>query len=86
MSTRFLIRPVTDVLKLLLTPKEAARALSISERTLWGLTAPRGPIPVLRLPGRGSKARALRYPIADLQRWIDQQQTATPPADTDGAL
>ena len=52
-------------LKLLLTAREAANALSISERLLWTLTH-RGEIPVLRLPGRG-KARALRYDVDDLR-------------------
>jgi hypothetical protein len=61
-------------LRLLLKPKEAAAALSVSERTLWELTAPRGPIPVLRLPGRG-KARSLRYDVRALQRWIDNQKS-----------
>jgi len=59
--------------RLLLTPREAAAALSISPRTLWELTAPRGPIAVLRLPGRG-KARSLRYDIRDLQKFIDAQK------------
>jgi len=54
--------------KLLLTAPEAARALSISPRALWALTAPRGPIPCVRL---GS--RVLYSPDA-LRRFIDQQQ------------
>jgi predicted DNA-binding transcriptional regulator AlpA len=53
---------------LLLTAREAARALAISERTLWGLTAPRGPIRPVRV------GRAIRYAPAELQRWIDSQQ------------
>jgi excisionase family DNA binding protein len=60
----------TPGLKLLLTAREAAGALSVSERTLWELTAS-GELPVLRLPGRG-KARALRYDVADLRAWIDR--------------
>jgi len=39
--------PIPD--RLAVPPREAARLLSISERTLWSLTAPRGPIPALRL-------------------------------------
>ncbi len=42
----------TDSLKLLLSAREAARALSISPRSLWSLTAPRGPIRCVRLAGR----------------------------------
>ena len=30
---------------LALRPRDAARALGISERTLWSLTAPRGALP-----------------------------------------
>ena len=34
--------------------REAAKALGISPRTLWGLTAPRGPIPGVRV-GSGKR-------------------------------
>ncbi len=50
--------------QLLLTAKEAAAALGISERLLWSLSAPRGPLPVVRLGG------AVRYPVAELERAI----------------
>jgi hypothetical protein len=40
---------------LLLTPREAARALAISERKLWSMTQPRGPIPCVRFD------RSVRY-------------------------
>lgn len=53
--------------QLLLTPREAAEALAISERTLWGLTQPRGSIPCIRL------GRAVRYSTDDLRRWIEEQ-------------
>ena len=53
---------------LLLTPKEAASTLSISARKLWGLTAS-GEIPHVRI------GRSVRYPVDDLQRWIDDQKT-----------
>lgn len=53
---------------LLLTTHEAARALSISERTLWSLTEPRGPIPCIRI------GRAVRYAPRDLVNWIEQQK------------
>lgn len=55
---------------LLLKFRAAAEALSISERMLFGLTQPRGPIPALRLPGRGN-ARAIRYDVRDLLAFID---------------
>lgn len=56
---------------LALRPREAAKALGISARTLWGLTAPRGPIPCLRI-GHGKRQTVL-YPVADLQAWLSQQ-------------
>jgi len=46
--------------RILLTAREAAEALSISSRSLWQMTAPRGPIPVIRI---GS---SVRYAIEDL--------------------
>jgi predicted DNA-binding transcriptional regulator AlpA len=59
---------------LALRPREAATALGISARTLWGLTAPRGPIRCVRIgPGR---RRAVLYAVADLQTWLSQQAEA----------
>lgn len=52
-------------------PREAAKALGISPRTLWGLTAPRGPIPCARV-GLG-KRRAVLYPRAALETWLAEQ-------------
>ena len=52
---------------LLLTPAQAAEALAISSRKLWGMTAS-GEIPHVRL------GRCVRYPLDELQRWIDEQQ------------
>ncbi len=53
--------------RLLLTPREAAEALRISERKLWGLTAS-GQIPSLRI------GRSVRYDINDLRDWIDERK------------
>ena len=53
---------------LALRPRDAAKALGISPRTLWGLTAPRGPIPCLRI-GHGKRQTVL-YPVAELQAWL----------------
>ena len=54
--------------RLLFTPEEARISLGISARKLWGMTAS-GEIPHIRL------GKCLRYPIEDLQRWIDEQKT-----------
>ena len=48
---------------LLLTPKQAAKALAISPRKLWGMTAS-GEIPHVKF------GRCVRYPIDELQGWI----------------
>jgi excisionase family DNA binding protein len=57
-----------NLVRLLLTPKEAASALAISERTLWELTK-RSVIPCVRI------GRAVRYDLVDLQSWIERQKT-----------
>jgi predicted DNA-binding transcriptional regulator AlpA len=54
---------------LLVDVREAARLLACSERTLWGLTSPRGPIPSVKI-GR----RSVRYSVADLQAFVDAQK------------
>ncbi len=49
--------------KLLLSPRDAAAALSICERTLWTL-ADEGEIPRVRI------GRRVLYRIADLEHWV----------------
>ena len=61
-------RDATTIPRLLLTAREAAVALRVSERTLWSLTAPRGTIPAVRIN------RSVRYAVDDLRRWIDAQK------------
>ncbi|HEX5104211.1 MAG TPA: helix-turn-helix domain-containing protein [Pirellulaceae bacterium] len=58
---------VESVPKLLLTQREAADALGVSERTLFSLTSPRGPIPAVRM------GKSVRYSLAALQAWIGEQ-------------
>ncbi len=53
--------------KLLLNIQEAAEALGISERKLWGMTDSRE-IPHVRL------GRCLRYPVRELEQWIDENK------------
>jgi predicted DNA-binding transcriptional regulator AlpA len=64
----------TESPSLALRPREAAQALGISPRTLWGLTTPRGPVPCLRI-GHGKRQTVL-YPVADLQAWLTRQTEA----------
>ena len=51
----------------LLTPKEAAKALAVCERTLYGLDKS-GELPAVRI------GRAVRYDVNDLRAWINQQK------------
>ncbi|MEJ5342066.1 MAG: helix-turn-helix domain-containing protein [Thermogutta sp.] len=55
--------------RLLLTPREAAYRLGISPRHLWTLTAPRGPIPVVKLGRRTFyRPQDLENFVADMAR------------------
>jgi hypothetical protein len=53
---------------LLVDSVEAARLLSISLRSLWGLTSPRGDMPCVKL------GRSVRYDVRDLVAWIDSHR------------
>ena len=50
----------------LLTSKEAAAILRVSERTLWSITSPRGPIRPVRIG-----PRSVRYAPAVIQEYIE---------------
>ncbi len=63
--------PAIPPTALALRPREAAKALGISERMLWSLTAPRGRIQSVRV---GS---CVLYPVTGLQAWLDRQAQAT---------
>ena len=60
----------TTIERLLLTSKEAAKALNICERTLYGLTKS-GELPVVRI------GRAVRYDVADLRAYIEQTKKSS---------
>jgi len=53
--------------QLLVTSREAARLLSISERTLWELAK-------TRKVKRVKIGRSVRYHINDLEAWIEAQK------------
>jgi hypothetical protein len=56
-------------LALLVDPREAARMLAVSPRKLWSMTFEETPgLPYVRC------GRLVRYPVDDLQRWIDDQK------------
>ena len=56
-------------LPLLADPKKAARMLAVSPRKLWAMTFEDQPgLPYIRC------GRLVRYPVADLERWIESQR------------
>ena len=59
----------TESPRLALRPREAARALGISERTLWSWTR-EGRIPYRR------QGRCLIYPVAALEAWLNSGMDA----------
>ncbi len=52
----------------LLTAREAAKFLGLSERTIWEISGPRGDLPAIRL------GRSVRYSRADLADYIQRHQ------------
>jgi excisionase family DNA binding protein len=54
--------------KLLLTAAEACEALSVSRKTLYTLSQPRGPLPVVKIGTNG-----LRWSVEALREWIAHQ-------------
>src|SRR5262245_35518387 len=58
---------------LALRPRDAARMLGVSPRTLWGWTRARI-VPCVRV-GTG-KRRTVLYPVADLRAWLTRQTEA----------
>ena len=67
------------VVSLALRPREAAQALGISPRSLWGLTAPRGPIPCVKIGG--GKRSAVLYRVADLNSWLARESAGSVPEE-----
>lgn len=58
--------PRPHVTPLLVAPREAAKMLSVCERTLFALTKS-GDIPAVRI------GRAVRYSVEDLKAWIKKK-------------
>jgi predicted DNA-binding transcriptional regulator AlpA len=56
----------------LLTARDAAALLAVSEKTLWNHTAPRGNcVPAVRF------GKTLRYSRAALEKWISDRAAAS---------
>ena len=56
--------------QLALCPRDAARSLCVSEKTLGSLTGPSGPIPAAKIRW------LVRYDMRDLLAFLDAQKTA----------
>jgi excisionase family DNA binding protein len=54
-----------DIDPLLLSPRQASRALAVGERTLWSLTKS-GAIPHIRI------GKLVRYSVDSLKKYIEQ--------------
>ena len=68
-TTGSAIRDQGTIAALLVDAREAARILSVSPRKLWAMTFEDQPgLPYIRC------GRLVRYPVADLQRWIESQR------------
>ena len=59
-----------DFHPLALSPRDAARALSMSEKALWNVTQPRGPLPAAKI------GRLVRYDVRDLLAFLDAMKAA----------
>jgi hypothetical protein len=57
--------PLPGAVEPLLKTRAAAAFLSVSERALWGLTSPRGPIPAVRI------GNSVRYDKRDLIAFVE---------------
>ena len=67
-----------DIVEPLITAREAAHDyLGVSTKTLWKITAPRGPIPCVRLRG----GKLVRYAPSQLRDYIRRQTVGTLPTD-----
>lgn len=73
-------QPATEPQPLLLSAVQAAKSLGICQKSLWSLTAPRGPIRCVRIGSR------VLYSMASLETFIAQQEAAQQPgAESEGA-
>jgi excisionase family DNA binding protein len=54
----------------LIKPRDAAKRLAISERSLWEVTN-RGGLPCVRI------GRSVRYDPVDLANWVERQKALT---------
>lgn len=51
-----------------LSARDAAKFLAVCEKTLWSYSAPRGPIPCIKV------GRSVRYDVDDLRAFMDSRK------------
>jgi len=61
--------------RLLLSVAETARALNLSRKKLWQITAPRGDLPCIKVGTR------VLYPVGDIVAWIERQKLQRHPQE-----
>jgi len=61
--------------KFLLSVVETARALNVSRKKLWEITAPRGDLPCIKIGTR------VLYSPADIMAWIERQKCQQHPPE-----
>ena len=59
--------------RLLIPARDASRMLSVSERTLFAMTSPRGPIASVRIGRADSGNPRVLYSVETLRAWIAAQ-------------
>ena len=59
---------ITSEPRFLLSVVETARALNLSRKKLWEITAPRGDLPCIKIGTR------VLYSPADIMAWIERQK------------
>lgn len=69
--------PIDIADALLIPARQAARMLSVSERTLFAMTAPRGPIVSVRIGRADSGNPRVLYSPETLREWIAAQTAST---------
>ena len=67
----------SDIPTLALKPAQAAKAMNVSERTLWSITVPRGTLPAVKI---GS--RVVYFPH-QIQAWADRQHASQQVVETE---
>ena len=65
--------------RLLIPARDAARMLSVSERTLYSMTSPRGPIAPVRIGRADSGNPRVLYSVEMLRAWIAAQVSGGQP-------